>query len=888
MLDLQTIGIGIDTQGLEKGTRALGDTEKAAHKAADGADKVTDRFGVTSKATNMLATAAAALGSVWAAFKVYDLIKDAALLAARYETMGVVMRIAGNNAGYTMSQMMAMSQQLQKSGISMLESRNALTQLATANIDLANASKLARAAQDVAVVGNINSSEALARMIHGIKSGEVEILRTMGLNVNFEASYKSMANQLGITTEALSTEQKALARTNAALQEASRYNGIYEESMDTAGKAMGSLTRYWEDFMVKAGDAFLPALATAVFTLTDALKLMNAEMDKAGNGAIASVGSALNGILKIALETVAVLGANVAFTIRMIIGEVATLATQAVAIGHLDFKGASAIGKDWVAESNAARAGLDAFEKRILGVGQTTKAVSKMSEAERIAAGQASKEAAANATKQSEQGKALLDFTKSYGTEAQKADLATKEWKNRLGSLFTPEMEAKLRKSMSKGKGGESAINDALSEQIQVYKNADKAILDSRADFNTQMGFQTKLGLKTSLEAISEGLDNEFQVWMGRSALLHQELELTKQKKNSQKEQEVIVGKLADLERDYTQAQLKGAGETAVILKQRTTAYEEAEAAAKNYLDTLNRQYARDIEGMGQGGKARSRNAGLAQIEDRYGQQLLQLESDKRQGAFKDDPQRYEEEVSRIKRFQAAALDSYRRYYGSLTEVEGSWRLGAAEGMQNYLDTSSNVFSQMESLTSKAFSGMEDALVNFVKTGKLDFRSLAESIITDLIRIQIKAAAVNMLGGSSGGGGSGWLGALFSAGVGYFTGGGGMDMGGINANSGEYMGSLEFDGGGYTGDGPRSGGIDGKGGFRATLHPQETVIDHTKPGGGVGLGSGKAPISVVVYVDAKGTKSESDDQSARAAGDKFGSAVRNILVEEQMPGGLLS
>jgi hypothetical protein len=37
-----------------------------------------------------------------------------------------------------------------------------------------------------------------------------------------------------------------------------------------------------------------------------------------------------------------------------------------------------------------------------------------------------------------------------------------------------------------------------------------------------------------------------------------------------------------------------------------------------------------------------------------------------------------------------------------------------------------------------------------------------------------------------------------------------------------------FDGGGYTGSGPRSGGLDGKGGFMAMLHPRETVVDHTK------------------------------------------------------------
>lgn len=47
-------------------------------------------------------------------------------------------------------------------------------------------------------------------------------------------------------------------------------------------------------------------------------------------------------------------------------------------------------------------------------------------------------------------------------------------------------------------------------------------------------------------------------------------------------------------------------------------------------------------------------------------------------------------------------------------------------------------------------------------------------------------------------------------------------------------GLPSFAGGGYTGSGARSGGMDGKGGFMAMLHPRETVVDHTKgQGGGV-------------------------------------------------------
>lgn len=42
--------------------------------------------------------------------------------------------------------------------------------------------------------------------------------------------------------------------------------------------------------------------------------------------------------------------------------------------------------------------------------------------------------------------------------------------------------------------------------------------------------------------------------------------------------------------------------------------------------------------------------------------------------------------------------------------------------------------------------------------------------------------------------------------------------------------SQTFDGGGFTGNGTRSGGVDGKGGYYAVVHPNETIVDHTKPG----------------------------------------------------------
>jgi len=50
---------------------------------------------------------------------------------------------------------------------------------------------------------------------------------------------------------------------------------------------------------------------------------------------------------------------------------------------------------------------------------------------------------------------------------------------------------------------------------------------------------------------------------------------------------------------------------------------------------------------------------------------------------------------------------------------------------------------------------------------------------------------------------------------------------------------LSFSGGGYTGNGSRTGGLDGQGGFLAMMHPQETVTDHRSgPAGAMSVSIG--------------------------------------------------
>lgn len=77
-----------------------------------------------------------------------------------------------------------------------------------------------------------------------------------------------------------------------------------------------------------------------------------------------------------------------------------------------------------------------------------------------------------------------------------------------------------------------------------------------------------------------------------------------------------------------------------------------------------------------------------------------------------------------------------------------------------------------------------------------------------------------------------------------------LGMGYANAAMIMAQAVASFEGGGFTGRGARSGGVDGRGGFLSVLHPNESVIDHTK-----GQGQG---VTIINNVDARGAGPEVD------------------------------
>ena len=123
-------------------------------------------------------------------------------------------------------------------------------------------------------------------------------------------------------------------------------------------------------------------------------------------------------------------------------------------------------------------------------------------------------------------------------------------------------------------------------------------------------------------------------------------------------------------------------------------------------------------------------------------------------------------------------------------------------------DETNDATSKMQAIADQAARNMQDAFANFLFDPLQDgLDGMLKGFIDIIRRMAAEQLAANIFGG---------LTALFGTPVP----GGAPVVDGVPT----------MNGGGFTGNSPRVGGVDGLGGFMAILHPNETVIDHTLQG----------------------------------------------------------
>lgn len=135
------------------------------------------------------------------------------------------------------------------------------------------------------------------------------------------------------------------------------YGAIVSEDVARASEQlndnMSRLNRQFDGVKTTIASGLIPIFAEA----SDGLVAFG------GSGGMAELAT---DVLATTLETVVVLGANVAYVFKGIGNEIGGLAAQAAAVATLDFSQAAAIGDMMKADAESARAEIDAFSARIL------------------------------------------------------------------------------------------------------------------------------------------------------------------------------------------------------------------------------------------------------------------------------------------------------------------------------------------------------------------------------------------------------------------------------------------------------------------------------------------------------------------------------------------
>lgn len=81
-------------------------------------------------------------------------------------------------------------------------------------------------------------------------------------------------------------------------------------------------------------------------------------------------------------------------------------------------------------------------------------------------------------------------------------------------------------------------------------------------------------------------------------------------------------------------------------------------------------------------------------------------------------------------------------------EFQRQFETGWAKAFNSYVDNATNAAKQAEAMFMSLTNNMNSALDKFVETGKFSFSDLASSMIKDILKIQLRAAAANVFAAS--------------------------------------------------------------------------------------------------------------------------------------------
>lgn len=405
--------------------------------------------------------------------------------------------------------------------------------------------------------------------------------------------------------------------------------------------------------------------------------------------------------------------------------------------------------------------------------------------------------------------------------------------------------------------------DDASTTMLQQLRDQDAAV-------------QAQLGSTDKLSDAQQQLvkfNQQINDWQGKTLTADQQ-SLVAHQDEIRSALQLLAAHQADLSVAQEKAKLREAADRAA-------------QSAVNYQANQKQQYSRQLDAFGMGADAQKQAEAVKSIYAHYnGLQDEITKTASKNGLLGGDD--YQKDIADNQAALQKSLQLYSDYYSELKAKQADWKNGVSTAMQDYIDESNNAAAQAQKTFTDATKGMEDAIVSFATTGKLSFTSLANSIISDIIRMQVKSAASGLLGSLSSIGGS-LLGGFFSSNTSVAAStasalpGNSLDNL-MNLTNGFGTVPARAGGGNVSGGQPYYIGEQGPElfvpGASGTIVPNNALSSSSS-------GGGSSSLSVSVPVTVQGNASRSDQQNAADLSTKIKQAVQAVLQNERKQGGVL-
>lgn len=303
----------------------------------------------------------------------------------------------------------------------------------------------------------------------------------------------------------------------------------------------------------------------------------------------------------------------------------------------------------------------------------------------------------------------------------------------------------------------QSSVTEAKNrlDQLQTdFRNAEQKLqaqqragLLSYADYVAQRG-----------ELISQNKDQVTAAYEGEI----QALEALRDKSSTTAAQRISLDqKIAEARNNMVKAQKKADADLEVLqlneqgrLKKQAQAVKAYSDALQQQQDALALQGQRAAAAVGMGAQQRRLFDQRGSLDDRFAQQRLDLASQYGDGSRGMSLDEYNDKLKALEANHAAMTQQLQRNYADLQAAQGNWVNGATSAFADYIDSARDVAGQTYELFSNAFSGLEDAVVNFVMTGKASLDDFVRTLIGDVARMATRQLGASLLSGFGLGGGT--------------------------------------------------------------------------------------------------------------------------------------